>query len=147
MLERARKSAQILLVEDSPDDVLLTREAFREAKIPNTLHVSEDGDLALAFLRRQPPYLNAPRPDLIILDFNLPRRDGREVLAELKADPYLKQIPVIVLTTSLSDDDIRHAYQQHANACIRKPADLEQFLSVVKAIDAHWLGVVTLPPS
>ncbi len=137
---------RILLVEDSPNDVLLTREALKEAKVANELHVVGDGDAAMAFLRREPPYRDAPRPDLILLDLNLPRKDGREVLAEIKDDRELLLIPVVVLTTSVSDKDLLEAYHHHVNAYVRKPVNLDSFIEVVKQIDDFWLGVVTLPP-
>ena len=133
---------EILLVEDNPADVRLTLEALREGKVHNNLSVARDGDEALAFLRRA----GEPRPDLILLDLNLPRRDGREVLKEIKSDPNLMTIPVVVLTTSGAEADIVKSYQLHANCYITKPVDLEQFIKVVKAIDDFWLTVVKLPP-
>ncbi|MCL5099056.1 MAG: response regulator [Candidatus Omnitrophica bacterium] len=136
---------EILLVEDSPSDAELTIEALKEAKVFNRLSLVEDGVEAMAFLRRQGPYANAPQPDLIMLDLNLPRKDGREVLAELKADPDLRQIPVVVLTTSKAEQDVLRAYELHANCYITKPVDFRQFMSVVKAIEDFWLTVVTLP--
>jgi chemotaxis family two-component system response regulator Rcp1 len=141
----AARLAQILLVEDSPGDVRLTREALADAKLANELHVVEDGEQAMAFLRKQPPYEHAPRPDFILLDLNLPRKDGREVLVEIKQDPDLRPIPVVILTTSASEEDLLHAYQQHVNSYVRKPVDLNRFLEVVQSIDDYWLGVVTLP--
>jgi CheY-like chemotaxis protein len=135
-----------MLVEDNPGDVRLTREALREARIRNRLHVARDGVEALAFLRREGAFGGAPRPDLILLDLNLPRKDGREVLAELKADPDLKRIPVVVLTTSQDDDDILRSYNLHANSYIVKPVDLEHFIAVVRSIEEFWLTVVKLPP-
>jgi CheY-like chemotaxis protein len=137
---------EILLVEDNPADVRLTKEALREGKVKNSLNVARDGVEALEFLRRQGPYAGAPRPDLILLDLNLPKKDGREVLAEIKADDELKTIPVVVLTTSNAELDILKSYSLHANCYITKPVDLEQFVSVVKAIDDFWLTVVRLPP-
>jgi chemotaxis family two-component system response regulator Rcp1 len=137
----------ILLVEDNPADVRLTEEALKEAANALTrLHVASDGAEALDFLHRRGEYANAPRPDLMLLDLNLPRIDGRQVLAEVKADPDLLRIPVVVLTTSPSEDDILHAYDQHVNSYIRKPVDLDQFFDVLKAIDEYWLGSVALPP-
>jgi CheY-like chemotaxis protein len=138
---------EILLVEDSPSDTELTVEALRDFKVRNHVSVVEDGVLAMQFLRRQGPYAQAPRPDLIMLDLNLPRKDGREVLAEIKADDHLKTIPIVVLTTSRADQDILRAYQLNANCCIRKPVDFNQFLEVVRSIEAFWLFVVTLPPA
>jgi two-component system, chemotaxis family, response regulator Rcp1 len=136
---------EILLVEDSPGDVRLTREALRDAKVQNTLHVVADGIDATAFLSREGKYAYAPRPDLILLDLNLPKKSGREVLEEIKLDPNLKSIPVVVLTTSSADEDILRSYQLHANCYITKPVDLEQFLKVVKSIDNFWLAIVKLP--
>ena len=137
----------ILLVEDNPADVRLTQEALKEAAHASTrLHVAEDGVEALEFLHRQGDFAAAPRPDLMLLDLNLPRVDGRQVLAEVKGDPDLRRIPVVVLTTSPSEDDILHAYDQHVNSYIRKPVDLDQFLHVLRAIDDYWLGSVSLPP-
>jgi two-component system, chemotaxis family, response regulator Rcp1 len=137
---------EILLVEDSPSDTELTLEALKDFKVRNHVSVVEDGVLALQFLRRQAPYAEAPRPDLIMLDLNLPRKDGREVLAEIKADDRLKAIPVVVLTTSRAELDVLRAYQLNANCYITKPVDFNQFLEVVRSIEAFWLFVVTLPP-
>ena len=136
----------ILLVEDNPGDVRLTREAMMEAKIHNQLQVVSDGVEAMAFLRRQGPYANAVRPHLILLDLNLPRKDGREVLAEVKQDPDLRRIPVVILTTSEAETDILKAYDLHANCYIAKPVDIEQFLTVVKSIEDFWITIVKLPP-
>jgi two-component system, chemotaxis family, response regulator Rcp1 len=136
---------EVLLVEDSPGDVRLTREAFKDAKVHINLHVASDGAEAMAFLGREGVHSNAPRPDLILLDLNLPKKDGREVLAELKESPALKCIPVVILTTSASEADIQGSYQRHANCYITKPVDLEGFLKVVKSIDSFWLSVVKLP--
>jgi chemotaxis family two-component system response regulator Rcp1 len=137
----------ILLVEDNPADVRLTEEALKEAANALTrLHVATDGAQALEFLHRQGEFAGAPRPDLMLLDLNLPRVDGRQVLAHVKGDPDLRRIPVVVLTTSPSEDDILHAYDQHVNSYIRKPVDLDQFLHVLRAIDDYWLGSVSLPP-
>ena len=137
---------EILLVEDSHSDVEFTIEALKEAKIRNHLSIAEDGVQAMEFLRRQGRHAKAPRPDLIMLDLNLPRKDGREVLAELKADEKLKMIPVVVLTTSRAEEDVLRAYQLHANCYIAKPVDFQQFLNVVRAIESFWLFIVTLPP-
>ena len=137
---------EILLVEDSPSDAEFTIEALKEAKMRNHLSLVEDGVQAMEFLRRQGKYAQAPRPDLIMLDLNLPRKDGREVLAELKADNNLQTIPVVVLTTSRAEQDVLRAYQLHANCYITKPVDFQQFLNVVRSIESFWLFVVTLPP-
>ena len=137
---------EILLVEDSPSDAEFTIEALKEAKMRNHLSLVEDGVQAMEFLHRQGQFTQAPRPDLIMLDLNLPRKDGREVLAELKADDHLKMIPVVVLTTSRAEEDVLRAYQLHANCYITKPVDFQQFLSVVRSIESFWLFVVTLPP-
>jgi CheY-like chemotaxis protein len=136
---------EVLLVEDDPGDVLMTREAFQEHKVRNNLTVVSDGEDALAYVRREGDYANAARPDLILLDLNLPRRDGREVLAELKADPELREIPVVVLTTSAADADILASYRLHANAYVTKPVDFERFISVVKQIDEFFVSLVKLP--
>jgi CheY-like chemotaxis protein len=136
---------EILLVEDSPSDTELTVEALKEAKVRNHLSIVEDGAQALEFLRRQGKYGGAPRPDLILLDLNLPRKDGREVLAEIKSDESLKTIPVVVLTTSRAEQDVLQAYKHHANCYITKPVDFEQFLNVVHSIESFWLMLVTLP--
>ena len=135
----------ILLVEDSPTDVLITREALENAKVINTLQVAEDGVEALAILRREGRYATAPRPDLILLDLNLPRKDGREVLHDIKNDDQLKMIPVVVLTTSKAEEDVLKAYGQHANCYITKPVDFLEFASVIKSIERFWFAVVTLP--
>ena len=136
---------EILLVEDNPGDVRLTIEGLNEGKVRNNLHVAKDGVEALRFLRRQGEYAGTVRPDLILLDLNLPRKDGREVLADIKADPNLKTIPVVVLTTSRAEQDVLHSYELQANCYITKPVDLEQFIHVVKSIEDFWLTVVTLP--
>ena len=138
---------EILLVEDSPSDTDLTVEALKDFKVRNHVSIVEDGVLAMQFLRRQGPYAQAPRPDLIMLDLNLPRKDGREVLAEIKADDSLKTIPIVVLTTSRAEQDILRAYQLSANCYINKPVDFNQFLEVVRSIESFWLFVVTLPPA
>jgi CheY-like chemotaxis protein len=136
---------EILLVEDSPSDSDLTMEALAAAKVCNRLSIVEDGVRALEFLRRQGTYAQAPRPDLILLDLNLPRKDGREVLAEIKADGNLRAIPIVVLTTSQAEKDVLHAYALNANCYITKPVDFQQFLEVIKAIEGFWLTVVKLP--
>jgi chemotaxis family two-component system response regulator Rcp1 len=136
---------EILLVEDNPGDVRLTREALKEAKVRNNLAVANDGVEALAYLRREPPHEAANRPDLVLLDLNLPRKDGREVLAEIKADPDLRRLPVVVLTTSTAEKDILESYNLYANCYITKPVDLDQFLSIVTSIEDFWLTIVKLP--
>jgi CheY-like chemotaxis protein len=140
------KPVEILLVEDNPGDVRLTMEALQEGKVYNQLHVASDGVEALAFMRREGRYAEAPRPDLILLDLNLPKKDGREVLEEIKNDPDLRRIPVVILTTSQAEQDILKSYNLHANCYITKPVDLEQFIMVVKTVDCFWLSVVKLPP-
>ncbi len=139
------RAIDILLVEDNPGDVRLTQEALREAKMCNNLYVARDGVEALEFLSRQGKFADAPVPDIILLDLNLPRKDGREVLVEVKANPNLKHIPVVVLTTSKAEEDILKSYQLHANCYITKPVDFEQFIKVVQAIENFWLTVVKLP--
>jgi len=138
---------EILLVEDSPSDTDLTVEALKDFKVRNHVNVVEDGVQAMLFLRRQGPYAQAPRPDLIMLDLNLPRKDGREVLADIKGDDDLKTIPIVVLTTSRAEQDILRSYQLNANCYINKPVDFNQFLDVVRSIESFWLFVVTLPPA
>ncbi|MBA7664566.1 Response regulator rcp1 [subsurface metagenome] len=140
------KPIEILLVEDNPGDVRLTREAFKEGKVLNNLSVVEDGAEAMAFLRQQGKYADVPRPDLILLDLNLPKKDGREVLPEIKGDTNLKRIPVVVLTTSKAEQDILKTYNLHANCYVTKPVDLEQFISVVRFVQHFWLSIVKLPP-
>lgn len=139
------RPVEILLVEDSPSDADLTEEALSEGKVLNHLHWVPDGVEALAFLHREGKYSNAPRPDLILLDLNLPKKDGREVLAQIKADPNLKLIPVVILTTSAAERDILRVYELNANCYVTKPIDLEQFISVVKLIEEFWLALVKLP--
>ncbi|HEV2160984.1 MAG TPA: response regulator [Stellaceae bacterium] len=139
------RSIEILLVEDNPGDARLTQEALREGKIRNNLHHARDGVEALAFLKREGEFAKAPMPDLVLLDLNLPRKDGREVLAEMKQDPRLRAIPVVVLTTSEAENDIVRSYELHANCYITKPVGLEQFISIVREIESFWLAVVTLP--
>jgi chemotaxis family two-component system response regulator Rcp1 len=138
---------EVLLVEDNPGDVRLTREALREGKVVNNLSVARDGVEALAFLRREGEWADAPRPDLVLLDLNLPRKDGRQVLEEMKTDPALRHIPVVVLTSSQAEQDIVRAYDLHANCYITKPVDLDQFITVVKSIEDFWFTVVKLPPA
>jgi chemotaxis family two-component system response regulator Rcp1 len=136
---------EVLLVEDNPGDVRLTREALKEGKVINHLSVAKDGEEALAFLRREGAFADAPRPDVILLDLNLPRRDGREVLQAIKADPSLRTIPVVILTSSEAERDIARAYELNANCYITKPVDLDQFITVVKSIEDFWFTVVKLP--
>jgi CheY-like chemotaxis protein len=136
---------EILLVEDNPGDVRLTREALRRGRVANTLHVVDDGDKALAFLRREGEYADAPRPGVVLLDLNLPGLDGRDVLAAVKSDPALRRIPIIVLTTSSADRDVANSYDLGANCFISKPVALDEFLDVVKSFEGFWLTVVQLP--
>lgn len=138
--------AEILLVEDSPTDVLLTKEALQHSRVMNNLSVVKDGVDAIAFLRRQPPFADAPRPDIVLLDLNLPRKDGREVLEEIKSDRRLAKIPVIVLTTSKAETDVLKAYDHHANCYIVKPVDFDKFTEVVRTMESFWFALVTLPP-
>lgn len=137
---------EILLVEDSPGDVRLTQEALKGAKVLNHLHVVNDGEQAMNYLKKLPPYEEMPTPDLILLDLNLPRKDGREVLEEIKNDPILHFIPVVVLTTSAAEQDILKTYNLHANCYIVKPVDLDQFIEVIRSIENFWLTIVKLPP-
>ena len=146
MLSSAAVPIDILLVEDSPSDVVLTREALRESRIANDLTVVRDGEQALAYLRRQPPYEQARRPDLVLLDLNLPNLDGRDVLRAVRADADLSSLPIIVLTTSDADDDVRDAYAFHANSYVQKPVNIDRFVDVIKAIEGFWFTVVKLPP-
>jgi two-component system, chemotaxis family, response regulator Rcp1 len=141
----AGKAIELLLVEDSEPDVRLTMEALREAKVRNRLWVVEDGVEAIEFLKRQGKYADAPRPDLILLDLNLPRKDGRQVLKEIKSDISLRRTPVVILTTSKSEEDVLRAYDLHANCYITKPVDFNRFMEVVKSIEDFWLTVVRLP--
>ena len=141
------KVAEILLVEDNPGDVRLTLEAFKEGKMINNLSVVRNGVEAMAFLRGEGEYANVPQPDIILLDLNMPKMDGREVLAEIKKDDTLRHIPVIVLTTSEAEQDIIKSYDMHANCYITKPVDLDQFNTVIKSIKDFWLGIVKLPRS
>ncbi len=136
---------EILLVEDNPGDLRLTKEALADAKVRNHLNSVIDGVEALKFLRQEPPYKDATRPDLILLDLNLPRKDGREVLLEIKNDPKLKRIPVVVVTSSAEEQDIVKSYNLHANCYVTKPIDLQQFVTVVRAIEDFWMTIVKLP--
>ena len=138
---------QILMIEDNEGDVLLTTEAFKSAKVANKLSVVRDGVEAMDFLRRKGEFASAPRPDLILLDLNLPRRDGRQVLADIKSDPQLRLIPVVVLTSSKAEQDVLKVYELHANCYIVKPVDFNNLMEVVKSIENFWLTVVKLPPS
>jgi chemotaxis family two-component system response regulator Rcp1 len=140
------KPIEILMVEDNPGDVRLTREALKHGKVSNTMHVVEDGVAALEFLYRRGAYGKAPRPDLILLDLNLPKKNGREVLQEIKQDTHLKTIPVVILTTSQAEEDVLRAYSLHANCYITKPVDFIQFTKIVRTIEEFWLTIVTLPP-
>ena len=139
------RPVQILLVEDSPGDVRLTQEVLREAKIANDLHIVGDGEEAMEFIRREGRYASAPRPDLVLLDLNLPRKDGREVLEDIKGDPRLRGIPVIVLTTSAAERDVLRSYEMQVNSYITKPVDLNEFIRVVRTIEDFWLEIVRLP--
>src|SRR5580700_8571827 len=143
--DRPAVPTEILLVEDDPGNVLLTQEALSESKYTIVIHDVADGVAAMAFLRRMPPYANAVRPDLVLLDLNLPKKDGREVLAEIKADPDLRSIPVVVLTTSGAEADVLRSYDLHANAYVQKPIDLDQFVNVIQTFDEFFLSVVRLP--
>ena len=140
------QAVEILLVEDNPGDVGLAREGLRECKIPNNLHVVADGLEASAFLRRKGAYAASPRPDIILLDLNLPKRDGRDLLREIKEDERLKQIPVVILTTSAAEEDITRSYSLHANCYVTKPLGIDQFLQVIRSIENFWFNTVKLPP-
>jgi two-component system, chemotaxis family, response regulator Rcp1 len=140
------RPVDILLVEDNPGDVRLTKEALKDAKVLNEIHVARDGVEAMQFVHREGSFANAPMPDLILLDLNLPRKDGREVLAEIKKDPKLQHIPVVVLTTSKADEDIIKTYNLHANAYITKPVDLNRFVEIMHALEEFWFTIVKLPP-
>jgi CheY-like chemotaxis protein len=144
--ERSLRSIEILLVEDNPADIRLTTEALKEQKMYNNLNVVTDGVEAMAYLRKEGKYSGAKRPDLILLDLNLPKKDGREVLKDIKTDDSLKLIPVVVLTVSKSEEDILRSYNLHANCYITKPVDLEQFLKVAKSVQEFWFTMVKLPP-
>ena len=140
------RPVDILLVEDNPGDVRLTKEALKDAKVLNEIYVARDGVEAMQFVHREGSFANAPMPDLILLDLNLPRKDGREVLAEIKKDPKLQHIPVVVLTTSKADEDIIKTYNLHANAYITKPVDLNRFVEIMHALEEFWFTIVKLPP-
>jgi two-component system, chemotaxis family, response regulator Rcp1 len=144
---KVSRPVEILLVEDNPGDVRLTREGLREGKVRNNLHVVDDGLKALSFLRREDEHADVPRPDLILLDLNLPRMGGREFLEVIKADPDLSSIPVVILTSSQAEQDIIRAYELHANCYVTKPVDLDQFITVVKTLEDFWFTIVRLPPS
>ncbi len=137
---------EILLIEDNPADIRLTQEAFREARLQNTIHVVQDGVNAMAFIRQTAPFQQAPRPDLILLDLNLPKKDGREVLKEIKSDTHTRTIPVVVLTTSDDETDVLRSYDLHANAYLVKPIDILQFIKMIQSLEDFWLSVVKLPP-
>lgn len=141
------RPVEFLLAEDNPGDVRLTKEALRESKISNNLNVVPDGVEAMAFLHREGRYADAPRPDVILLDLNLPKKDGREVLAEVKADLNLRLIPVVIITSSEAEQDVLRTYELHANCYVTKPVDLEQFIKVIQSIETFWLTIVTLPSS
>lgn len=141
------RPVEILLVENSPGDIRLTQEALRDAKVKNNLHVAQDGVEAMAYLRQEGANEGMPRPDLVLLDLNLPRKSGHEVLEEIKTDATLKQIPVVILTVSEADEDIVKAYKQHANSFVSKPIDFQQFIKVVNSIDEFWFTIVKLPSS
>jgi CheY-like chemotaxis protein len=143
--DRYVSEIDILLVEDDPGDVMLTTEALQSSKLINRVHHAENGELALKFLRRETPYEDAPRPDLVLLDLNLPRVDGREVLAAVKADPDLRRIPVVVLTTSDAEEDILRSYDLHANAYVTKPVNFDRFLEVIRQVDEFFITIVRLP--
>ena len=147
MVDRTAPAApvEILLVEDNPADVRLTQEALKEGKVFNNLHWAKDGVEALDFLKQRGRYESSPRPDIILLDLNLPKKDGRQVLSEIKQDPSLRAIPVVILTTSQAEEDVLRSYDLHANCYVTKPVDLEKFILVVKSIDMFWLTIVTLP--
>ena len=146
VVETRERAIEILLVEDNPGDVRLTQEVFKEGKVWNNLSVVPDGVAALEYLRRQGAYAGAPRPDLILLDLNMPKKDGREVLTEIKQDEELRRIPVVILTTSKAEEDILKSYKLYANCYITKPVDLDQFIEVVKSVEDFWLCIVRLPP-
>ena len=145
MFEGNIKPLNVLLVEDNPGDVRLMREALRDGSRQKKLDAVEDGEEALAYLRRQPPFSNAPKPDLIFLDLNLPKKDGREVLQEIKRDENLRRIPVVILTTSEAERDISHVYDLHGNCYVKKPTDLDEYMHVIRACENFWLHIVRLP--
>jgi len=142
----SHRPVEILIVEDNPGDVELTKLALLDGKVHNHISAVEDGFEAMAFLRKEPPYAGAPRPDLILLDLNLPRKDGRETLAEIKNDPMLREIPVVILTTSAADQDILESYRLAANCYIKKPVGLDEFMEIVRSIENFWFTVAILPP-
>src|SRR6266545_4855398 len=144
-MHQRNSSVEVLLVEDNPGDVRLTKEALKEGRLLNNVNVVNDGIEAMAFLRREGKYVDAIAPDLILLDLNLPKKDGREVLAEIKSDPKLRRIPVVILTTSSAEEDILKTYDLHANCYVTKPVDLDQFIRVVQSIEDFWVTVVKLP--
>ena len=146
MIRNAGEPVEILLVEDNPGDYRLTKEALKEGKVYNNLHWTQDGVDAIDFLKRRGKHASAPRPDIILLDLNLPKKDGREVLSEIKSDEELRAIPVVILTTSKAEEDVLKSYDLHANCYVTKPVDLDKFIVVVQSIDRFWLSVVTLPP-
>jgi CheY-like chemotaxis protein len=147
MLAEAVRPIEVLLVEDDEGDVLMTREALDEGKVFNRLNVVGDGVEAIAYLRREKPYAEVTRPDLVLLDLNLPKRDGRQVLEEVKADPDLRRIPIVVLTTSEAEEDVLRSYDLHANAYVTKPVDFDRFVEVIRQIDDFFISVVRLPTS
>ena len=144
-IEEVGRPVEFLLVEDNPGDVRLTQEALKDSKVRNNLNILGDGMSALAFLRREAPHEHAPRPDIILLDLNLPKMDGRELLSHIKADPKLKRIPVVVITSSEAEQDILRTYDLHVNCYVTKPVDLDQFIKVVQSIETFWLTIVQLP--
>jgi len=146
MGQRTVRTIDILMVEDDPGDVRLTREALKGSKVLHSLNVVEDGVAALDYLRKAPPWQDAVRPDIVLLDLNLPRKDGREVLAAMKEDAALRTIPVVILTTSQAEEDVLRAYNLNANCYVTKPVDFDQFMRIVRTIEDFWLTVVTLPP-
>jgi CheY-like chemotaxis protein len=146
MHRQIKNPIEILLVEDNPGDVRLVREVFKDAKICNNMQVAADGEEAMLILRKESEYANRNRPDLILLDLNLPKKDGREVLTDIKGDDDLKRIPVVILTTSKAQEDLIETYNNHANCYITKPVDLDQFIRVVRSIEDFWLSIVKLPP-
>jgi chemotaxis family two-component system response regulator Rcp1 len=145
-MKRKVETIDILLVEDNPGDVRLTKEALKDAKVLNEVYVAQDGAEAMQFMHREAQFSNMPTPDLILLDLNLPKKDGREVLAEIKQDPKLKHIPVVILTTSKADEDIIKTYNLHANAYITKPVDLNRFIEIMHTLEEFWFSIVRLPP-
>ncbi len=146
MSGKIEKFFNILLIEDNPGDVRLVMEALKESKVHNTLHPVQDGIEAIEFLRKQGKFTSAPRPDLILLDLNLPRKDGRAVLSEIKSDEDLRRIPVVILTSSMSEEDIMKSYNSYANCYINKPVDLDNFIDIIKSIVNFWLTIIRLPP-